>query len=276
MFDDNATFIGEKTALTSNNSVRGFDVVDDLKAKFKVSTQLMIRLSKGGCSLGKEERVAGFGIRKLDLPNAMTTLGGPSWKVKRGRRDFTTASKAAANNFIPGPNFYIIALLSSFAAQGLSLQDLAQRDVDRKIKGKPYDQSFSLIDHVQTLLARQGAQRFKHTSTMTLNIGPSFAKSLQLKCPKRGKDDWPQTLDFQTPTRFDNLYFHNLLKMKGLIRSDQGFFIGTSVDSLVTKKFWRDKDQLRKTHLKLPTVNINITRGSLDCEGTSGFQQKPQ
>ena len=33
--DDNATFIGEKTALPNNNSVRGFDVVDDIKDKLE-------------------------------------------------------------------------------------------------------------------------------------------------------------------------------------------------------------------------------------------------
>ena len=51
-------------------------------------------------------------------------LGGPSWEVELGRRDSTTASGADANNTIPGPNFNITALLSSFAAQGLSLNDL--------------------------------------------------------------------------------------------------------------------------------------------------------
>ena len=51
-------------------------------------------------------------------------LGGPSWKVKLGRRDSITASRAAANNSIPGPNLNISALLSRFAAQGLSLKDL--------------------------------------------------------------------------------------------------------------------------------------------------------
>ena len=67
------------------------------------------------------------------------------------------------------------------------------------------------------------------------NIDPSFAKCLQGKCPKSGDGDVPQPLDFQTPTCFDNLYFHNLLKMKGLLRSDQELFNGTSADSWVSK-----------------------------------------
>lgn len=33
LLDDNATFIGEKTAAPNNNSVRGFNVIDDIKAE---------------------------------------------------------------------------------------------------------------------------------------------------------------------------------------------------------------------------------------------------
>ena len=32
LLDDNATFIGEKTATPNNNSARGFNVIDDIKA----------------------------------------------------------------------------------------------------------------------------------------------------------------------------------------------------------------------------------------------------
>lgn len=35
LLDDNATFIGEKTAAANNNSARGFNVVDDIKAKLE-------------------------------------------------------------------------------------------------------------------------------------------------------------------------------------------------------------------------------------------------
>jgi peroxidase len=35
LLDDTDNFIGEKTANANNNSVRGFDVVDDIKAKLE-------------------------------------------------------------------------------------------------------------------------------------------------------------------------------------------------------------------------------------------------
>ena len=35
MLDDTDNFVGEKTATPNNNSIRGFDVVDDIKAKLE-------------------------------------------------------------------------------------------------------------------------------------------------------------------------------------------------------------------------------------------------
>ena len=35
LLDDTNSFVGEKTANANNNSIRGFDVVDDIKAKLE-------------------------------------------------------------------------------------------------------------------------------------------------------------------------------------------------------------------------------------------------
>ncbi|XWS56968.1 hypothetical protein CRYUN_Cryun09bG0131200 [Craigia yunnanensis] len=201
LLDDNATFIGEKTAVPNNNSVRRFNVVDDIKAKLEKACPGVVSCAD---------------ILAIAARDSTVILGGPSWKVKLGRRDSITASRAAANNSIPGPNFNISALLSSFAAQGLSLKDLVALSGSHTIG-----------------LAR--CITFRAHIYNDSNIDASFAKSLQRKCPKGGNNNVLQPLDFQTPTSFDNLYFHNLLKMKGLLRSDQELFNGTSADFLVQK-----------------------------------------
>jgi peroxidase len=51
-------------------------------------------------------------------------LGGPSWEVKVGRRDSTTASFNGANNDIPPPTSGLANLTSLFAAKGLSQKDM--------------------------------------------------------------------------------------------------------------------------------------------------------
>ncbi|KAK6228713.1 hypothetical protein QUC31_005850 [Theobroma cacao] len=241
LLDDTATFIGEKTAAPNNNSVRGFYVVDDIKAKVEKACpgvvscadilaiaardstamvsllkctnfigKLLISFSSLGSWLGWVAVVSSFIIMSF----YHLQLGGPSWEVKLGRRDSTTASRAAANNSIPAPTFNISGLLLSFAAQGLSLEDLVALSGSHTIG-----------------LAR--CTSFRTHIYNDSNIDASFAKSLQRKCPKSGKDNVHQPLDFQTPTSFDNLYYHNLLKMKGLLHSDQELFNGASADCLV-------------------------------------------
>ncbi|TXG69650.1 hypothetical protein EZV62_004585 [Acer yangbiense] len=65
------------------------------------------------------------------------------------------------------------------------------------------------------------------------NIDSSFAKKRQANCPRNSGDNNLAPLDFQTPTAFDNNYYKNLLKQKGLLHSDQVLFNGDSTDSLV-------------------------------------------
>ncbi|KAF4375616.1 hypothetical protein F8388_011589 [Cannabis sativa] len=69
------------------------------------------------------------------------------------------------------------------------------------------------------------------------NIDSSFAKQRQNKCPRKAPsgDNNVADLDVTTPTKFDNLYFKNLLSQKGLLHSDQILFNGGSTDSVVKR-----------------------------------------
>jgi len=57
----------------------------------------------------------------------------------------------------------------------------------------------------------------------------------QRKCPRTSGtgDNNLAVLDLRTSKHFDNNYFKNLLKKKGLLNSDQVLFNGGSTDSLV-------------------------------------------
>ncbi|RZS14725.1 hypothetical protein BHM03_00046457, partial [Ensete ventricosum] len=67
------------------------------------------------------------------------------------------------------------------------------------------------------------------------SIDSSLATSRQSNCPSSGDgDDNLSPLDAVTCTLFDNFYFRNLVKKKGLLHSDQQLYGGGSTDSLVT------------------------------------------
>lgn len=65
------------------------------------------------------------------------------------------------------------------------------------------------------------------------NIDPTFATLLQGNCPSTGGDSNLSPLDTTTPNTFDNAYYRNLQKLKGLFHSDQQLFNNGSTDTQV-------------------------------------------
>ncbi|KAI5388170.1 hypothetical protein KIW84_074021 [Lathyrus oleraceus] len=80
LLDDSTTIESEKTALPNLNSARGFQVIDNAKSQVE-------KVCPGVVSCADIVAVA--------ARDASFAVGGPSWTVKLGRRDSTTASKSA-------------------------------------------------------------------------------------------------------------------------------------------------------------------------------------
>ncbi|KAL5580568.1 hypothetical protein UlMin_013010 [Ulmus minor] len=204
LLDDTSSFRGEKTAGPNNNSVRGFEVVDKIKAKVE-------QVCPGVVSCAD--------ILAIAARDSVQILGGPEWKVKVGRRDSKTASFAAANSgVIPPPTSTLPQLINRFQARGLSAKDMVA------LSGA------HTIGKARCLVFRD--RIYNET-----NIDRSFAKERQENCPRRtgSGDNNLANLDVKTPNNFDNVYYKNLLQKKGLLHSDQILFNGDSTDSLVKK-----------------------------------------
>ncbi|XP_060181821.1 peroxidase P7-like [Lycium barbarum] len=200
--DDTSTFTGEKRAQANFNSVRGFEVIDDIKSAVE-------KVCPGVVSCAD--------ILAVTARDSVVILGGPNWDVKLGRRDARTASQGAANNSIPQPTFNLNRLISSFSAVGLSAKDMVALAGAHTI-GQARCTSFR-------------GRIYNETN----NLDPSLARTRQTNCPRTSGsgDNNLAPLDLQTPTYFDNHYFINLVSKKGLLHSDQQFFSGGSVDSIV-------------------------------------------
>ncbi|KAL6326437.1 hypothetical protein AAG906_008299 [Vitis piasezkii] len=203
LLDDTSSFIGEKNAAPNANSVRGFDVVDDIKSKVEKACPGVVSCAD---------------VLAIAARDSVVVLGGPRWNVKLGRRDARTASQAAANNSIPPPTSNLNQLVSRFQALGLSTRDLVALAGSHTI-GQARCTSFRARIYNET------------------NIDNSFAKTRQSNCPRASGsgDNNLAPLDLQTPTAFENNYYKNLIKKKGLLHSDQQLFNGGSTDSIVRK-----------------------------------------
>ncbi|KAG0498588.1 hypothetical protein HPP92_003279 [Vanilla planifolia] len=199
LLDDTSTFTGEKTAGPNQNSLRGFDVVDNIKKQVEAV-----------CN----QTVSCADILAVAARDSVVALGGPTWTVKLGRRDSTTASLSQANSDIPGPSSSLSTLISAYSKKGLSTTDMVALSGAHTI-GQARCTTFRARIYNET------------------NIDASFASSLKSNCPSTGGDNNLAPLDLQTPTVFDNNYYKNLVNNKGLLHSDQQLFNNGSTDSQV-------------------------------------------
>jgi peroxidase len=141
-------------------------------------------------------------------------LGGPTWTVLLGRRDARTASQSAANSNLPGPGSSLQTLISMFANKGLNARDM------------------TALSGAHTIGQARCVTFRSHIYSDT-NINANFAATRKQTCPQSGGDGNLAPIDVQTPARFDNAYYQNLVAQRGLFHSDQELFNGGSQDSLV-------------------------------------------
>ncbi|XVE84374.1 hypothetical protein DITRI_Ditri17bG0007200 [Diplodiscus trichospermus] len=203
LLDSTSTIDSEKNALANVNSARGFEVIDQIKTEV--------------------DKICG---RPVVSCADILALGGPSWKVRLGRRDSTTASRTLADSLLPSPRMDLPALINNFKNQGLNQRDLVALSGGHTIG---LAQCFTFRDRIYN----------------ATNINHAFAKERRATCPRVGGDSNLAPLD-QTPARFDTSYFKNLVKKRGLLISDQALFNGGSTDNLVKtyssnpRVFWND------------------------------------
>lgn len=202
LLDDTSSFTGEKRAAPNFNSARGFEVVDNIKSAVE-------KVCPGVVSCAD--------VLAIAARDSVQILGGPSWRVKLGRRDARTASQAAANNSIPPPTTNLNGLISRFNSLGLSTKDLVALSGGHTIG--------------QARCTNFRARIYNET-----NLDSSLARMRRSNCPRAtgSGDNNLAPLDLQTPTAFDNNYFKNLVNRRGLLHSDQQLFNGGSTDSIVS------------------------------------------
>ncbi|XP_030534444.1 peroxidase P7-like [Rhodamnia argentea] len=201
LLDDMPTFIGEKNATPNINSVRGFEVVDQVKSAVE-----------GVCP----GTVSCADLLAIIARDSVLTLGGPWWPVKLGRRDARSASQSAANAGIPPPTSNLAQIIISSACAGLSASDIV-----------------TLAGAHTIGLSR--CTNFRDRVYNDTNIDILLAQTRKLSCPGIGGvgDDNLAPLDFRSPVTFDNSYYLNLVHGRGLLHSDQQLFSGGPTDALV-------------------------------------------
>ncbi|XP_047057108.1 peroxidase 40-like [Lolium rigidum] len=192
LLDDTPFFIGEKTAGPNANSLRGFEVIDAIKAELE---QLC------------PETVSCADVLAIAARDSVVASGGPSWQVELGRKDSRTASLQAANSNLPAPTSGVATLVQKFTDVGLSAKDMVALSGAHTI-GKARCTTFS------ARIASVGVSAGSAAKDM------GFLQSLQQLCAGSAGSALAH-LDLATPATFDNQYYINLLSGEGLLPSDQ-------------------------------------------------------
>lgn len=194
LLDDTATFKGEKDAAPNVNSLRGFDVVDDMKAALEEACPGVVSCAD---------------ILAIAARDSVSLVGGPSWTVLLGRRDSTTASATAPLTALPSPTDPLDAIVAKFNAVGLDELDVATLSGAHTIgRGRCFIVSPRLYN-------------FSGTGQPDPTIQHAYLKKLQTACPVGGNPSVVVPMDPITKDQFDNKYFNDLQASKGLFSSDQ-------------------------------------------------------
>eukprot|EP00253_Pinus_taeda_P035272 PITA_35272 len=194
LLDDTANFTGEKTAKPNQNSLRGFEVVDEIKAELEKACPGVVSCAD---------------ILAVAARDSVVITGGPSWEVQLGRRDSRSASLQGANDNLPAPNSTHQTLETKFKLQGLDVVDMVTLSGAHTI-GLARCSSFKPRLYNQTGINPATA------------INGAYLQQLQNICPQFGTDNNQTTsLDPVTPIKFDVNYYENLVAGMGLLTSDQ-------------------------------------------------------
>ncbi|GAV90512.1 peroxidase domain-containing protein [Cephalotus follicularis] len=233
LLDDSATVVSEKKSLPNRNSLRGFEVIDEIKAKLEEACP---------------QTVSCADILALAARASTVLSGGPNWELPLGRRDSKTASLSGSNSSIPPPNSTLQNLISLFKRQGLDEVDLVA------LSGGHTIGVARCVTFKQRLYNQNGNNQPDETLEKTYYFG------LKSVCPQSGGDNNISPLDFGSPAKFDNTYFKLILWGKGLLTSDQVLLTGNIGNTMELVKYYAEDeglffDQFAKSMVKMGNIS---------------------
>ncbi|XP_060188344.1 suberization-associated anionic peroxidase-like [Lycium barbarum] len=177
-------FQGEKTSPPNNNSVRGYEVIDQAKQRIKT-------MCPGAA-------VSCADILALAARDSVAMLGGMTYPVRLGRRDARTANFTGALTQLPASFDNLSVQLTKFSAKGMSAREMVA-------------------------LVGAHTVGFARCLTMCddRNINPARKSTLNCGCPVSNNNTNLVPLDLTTPDFFDKFYYEDLIRNRALLFSDQ-------------------------------------------------------
>ncbi|XP_068335414.1 peroxidase 63-like [Pyrus communis] len=145
--------------------------------------------------------------------NLVTMMGGPFYNVPLGRRDGRFSKASAVEGNLPRPAMSISQLIQVFGSRGFSVQEMVALSGAHTI-GFSHCSEFS-----------SAIYNYSKSAQSDPSYNPRFASGLQRACADFKTNPTLSVFnDVMTPNKFDNVYFQNLPKGLGVLKSDHALF----------------------------------------------------
>ncbi|KAJ4811255.1 Peroxidase [Rhynchospora pubera] len=222
LMDETETMLGEKEALSNINSLRSFEVIDEIKEALEENCPGVVSCAD---------------IIIMASRDAVALSGGPYWNVKLGREDSLYASQDDSNDIMPSPRANATMLIDLFSRFNLTITDLVALSGSHSIgEARCFSIMFRLYN-------QSGSGR------PDPNMDSKFRNKLDSLCPRGGDENVTGGMD-STPVKFDNQYFKDLVQLRGFLNSDQTLFSDNIRTRKLVKKFSTDQEAFFKAFIK--------------------------
>ncbi|CAL0328715.1 unnamed protein product [Lupinus luteus] len=214
LLDDTPNMLGEKLALSNINSLRSYEVIDDVK-------EALEKVCPGVVSCAD--------IIIMASRDVVALTGGPDWEVRLGRLDSLIASQEDSNDIMPSPRSNASYLINLFHKYNLSVKDLVALSGSHSLgQGRCFSIMFRLYNQ-------------SGTGMPDPEINQIYREELNKICPHDVDQNVTVDLD-ATPLVFDNQYFKDLVAGRGFLNSDQTLYTFPETRELV-RLYSRDQDE---------------------------------
>ncbi|KAK9267588.1 hypothetical protein L1049_010016 [Liquidambar formosana] len=194
---------GSERTAESSKSLRGFQVIDDIKAEVEKKCPKTVSCAD---------------ILTATARDATVLAGGPFWMVPYGRKD-GRVSIAKEAQMVPMGRESITSLIEFFQSKGLSVLDLV-------VLSGAHTIGRSTCGSIQYRLFN-----FSGSGKPDPSMDAKYLNFLERKC--RWASEYVD-LDGTTPTAFDTAYYTNLQDKMGLLSTDQMLYSDSRTSPLIT------------------------------------------
>ncbi|KEH16184.1 putative peroxidase [Medicago truncatula] len=213
------------------------------------SFDLIVRI-KTALELSCPNTVSCSDILATATRDLLIMLGGPHYNVYLGRRDGRASVSSFVDGFLPKPSMTMTQIVSIFTKRGFTVEEMVALSGAHTV-------GFSHCSEISSDI-------YNNSSGSGSGYNPRFVEGLKKACGDYKKNPTLSVFnDIMTPNKFDNVYFQNLPKGLGVLKSDHGLFSDPSTKPFV-ERFAKDQDYFFKVFAssmqKLSLLNVQTGR----------------